>query len=190
MMTSTHALSGATVGAMTGAVAPELLPAAVVVGFVAGVLPDLDLLWRHRRTTHFPVYGPVAGGCVTVIAALSGSSGATLVAVAVLAFALHPLMDVLCGGVEVRPWEATSERAVYDHARGHWVRPRRLVRYAGAPEDMILASAVALPALFLTTGTLRRALVAVLAVSVVFVAVRRRLAPLSERLFADDTGDT
>ena len=183
MMTSTHALSGATVGASTAVVAPELLPVAVVVGFVAGVVPDLDLIWTHRKTTHFPSYGPMVAVGAGLLGLVSGSPVALLFAVAAAAFALHPVMDVLCGGVEVRPWEANSEKAVYDHARRRWLRPRRVVRYAGSPEDFLVALGVGLPALAVTTGSLQRGLVAVLVVSGLFVTIRRRLAPLSERLF-------
>jgi len=118
-----------------------------------------------------------------LLAAVSGSPLVVLAAVAAVAFSLHPLMDVLCGGVEVRPWEAKSEEAVYDHFRRRWLRPRRLVRYAGAPEDFLVALGVGLPALAVTTGSLQRGLVAVLVVSGLFVTIRRRLAPLSERLF-------
>jgi len=185
MLTSTHALSGAAVGASTAVVAPELLPVAVVVGLLAGVAPDLDLLWRHRKTTHFPVYGAVATLAAAVVAAATGSSLVLLLAVALAAFSLHPLMDILCGGVEVRPWEATSERAVYDHARRRWLRPRRLVRYAGAPEEVLVTAAVGLPVVAVTAGPLKQTVAVIMLVSGLFVALRRRLAPLSERLFAD-----
>jgi len=188
-MTSTHALAGATVGALAALGAPELLPAAVAVGFAAGALPDLDLLWTHRRTTHFPTCGPVFALAAGALAAVLAGPVPFLVAVGALAFALHPLMDVLCGGVETRPWAATSEEAVYDHARGRWLRPRRLVRYAGAPEDLLAAGAVGLPALLLAGGSTTRVLLAVLVVSALFVGVRRRLASISERLFDDGTGD-
>lgn len=186
MMTPTHALVGASVGASVAVVNPALAAVAIPVGFVAGVTPDLDLLWTHRRTTHFPVYAPAVALAAVALAAVLGGPAATLFAVGTVAFAVHPAMDVLCGGVECRPWEATSQRAVYDHARGRWLRPRRLVRYAGAPEDLLAATAAALPALAVATGGLRTGLVVVLAGSAAFVAVRRRLAGVSERLFADE----
>ena len=186
-MTPTHAMVGAAVGALAVSVAPGLGHAAVVAGVVGGAVPDLDLLWTHRRTTHFPVYAPAVTLPLVPLALLSGSLAAALVAVFAVALAVHPVMDVLCGGVELRPWEATSERAVYDHARGRWLRPRRVVRYAGAPEDFLFAAAFATPAIAVTTGRLRGVLVAVLIVSGAFVAVRRRLVPLTERLFAEDT---
>ena len=185
MMTTTHALFGALVGATTATFAPDLAPAAVVAGFAGGALPDADLLWTHRRSTHFPVWGTVAAVAAVAAAALVGTPAAVLVAVFAVAAAAHCLMDVFGGGVELRPWEATSERGVYNHAGSYWVRPRRWVRYAGAPEDFLLAAGFALPALLATGGRLRGGLLAVLAVSGLFVAVRRRLTGVTERLLAD-----
>ena len=183
MLTSTHALSGAAVGALTAVVAPELLPAAVVVGLLAGVAPDLDLLWTHRKTTHFPIYGAAATLAAGLAAAATGSSLVLLLTVAIAAFSLHPLMDILCGGVEVRPWEATSERAVYDHARRRWLRPRRLVRYAGAPEELLVTAGVGLPVVAVTAGALQQTVAVITLVSGLFIAVRRRPAPRTALLF-------
>ena len=185
MMTSTHALSGAAVGALIVVVSPELLPVAIIVGLLAGVVPDLDLIWTHRKTTHFPIYGAVGTLAVGLVAATTGGSVVLILTVAVAAFSLHPLMDILCGGVEVRPWEATSERAVYDHAHHRWLRPRRLVRYAGAPEELLLTAIVGFPVVVVTTDALQQGIVVIILVSGLFVSVRRRLAPLVERLFAD-----
>jgi hypothetical protein len=186
-MTTTHALAGALVGAVATVLVPGGGPTALVVGFVGGALPDADLLWTHRRSLHFPVLAPAVAVPATALAAAVGTPTAALAAVFLLAVAIHALMDVFGGGVETRPWAATSDRGVYDHAAGRWIRPRRWVRYAGAPEDFLLALAVGLPALALATGWYRDLLVAVLACSALFVAVRRRLAGLTERLFADPT---
>ena len=186
MMTTTHALVGALVGATTAAYAPELTPTAVAVGFVGGALPDADLAGTHRRSTHYPVWGAAAAAVIVAIAALLASPAAILLAVFSVAAALHPLSDVFGGGVERRPWEATSERGVYNHAGGYWVRPRRWVRYSGAPEDAGLAAVVAVPLAFLTSGQLRDALLAVLVVSVLFALFRRRLAGVTERLLGED----
>jgi hypothetical protein len=186
MMTTTHALFGASLGAATAVVAPALTPAAVVVGFLGGALPDADLLGTHRRSTHFPVYGTAIAVPFVGVAALAGTGWATLLAVFVAAAASHSLMDAFGGGVELRPWEATSEQGVYNHAGGYWVRPRRWVRYAGAPEDFALAAGVALPAIAVTTGRLRAGLLAVVVVSGLFASVRRRLTGVSRRLFAGD----
>jgi hypothetical protein len=185
MMTTTHALFGALLGAATAPLAPGLTPSAVAAGFVGGALPDADLLASHRRSTHFPVCAAAVGGPTAAAALLVGTPTATLLAVFALAAATHCLMDVFGGGLEHRPWEATSEKGVYDHVNGRWIRPRRWVRYAGAPEDFLLATAFAAPVLAVTSGRLRWAIAAVLVASGLFVAVRRRLPPLAERVFGD-----
>lgn len=188
-MTTTHALVGAALGAGVGGVVPELAGPALVAGFVGGALPDADLLGTHRRTLHYPVLGPALAVPVAVVAVVLGTPAATLVAVGVLAAAVHCAMDVFGGGVETRPWEATSDRGVYDHVRGRWIRPRRWVRWAGAPEDLLVAFGASVPALAATTGPSRGALVAVLAVSAVFVGIRRRLAAVTTWL-SGSTGPT
>lgn len=186
MMTTTHALFGALVGASTALFAPELTPTAVVVGFLGGAVPDVDLFAEHRRTTHFPIWGSVVALPIVVAAAVVGTPTAILVAVLAIAIAAHPVMDVLGGGIEHRPWEANSERAVYSHANGRWLRPKRVVRYAGSPEDLLVASVCAIPVLLVTVGALRQGMLGVLAFSGVFVAVRRRIPPLAEWLVGPD----
>lgn len=189
MMTTTHALFGALLGATAATFAPVATPVAVVVGFLGGAAPDADLLAVHRRSTHFPFYAAVVALPVSVAALVVGTAPATLAAVFALAVATHCLMDVFGGGVEHRPWEATSEQGVYDHRNGRWIRPRRWVRYAGAPEDFVLAAAFAAPVLAVTTGRLRAGLLAAVVGSGLFVAVRRRIPPLTERFLGEDVGD-
>lgn len=185
MMTTTHAVVGALVGGATAAVGPVPTTTALVVGFVGGTLPDADLVATHRRSLHFPVYASVATVLAAFVAAVVATPATMLVVVFLVAFAVHCLMDVFGGGVEVRPWEATSDRGVYDHYGDRWIAPRRWVRYAGAPEDLLVATAAGLPVLAVATGGTRTVLAVVLTVSAGFTVFRRRLAGVSERLFAD-----
>ena len=184
MMTTTHALVGALVGAAVAPFAPATTPAVVAAGFAGGAAPDADLVATHRRSTHFPVAGTAAATGLAGVAVAVASPATTLLAVFAVAVAIHCLMDALAGGVERRPWKATSEEAVYNHVGGYWVRPRRWVRYAGAPEDLLLATGAALPLLATTTGRIRAVVACVLAVSAGFVAVRRRLPAVIDRLLA------
>jgi hypothetical protein len=87
----------------------------------------------------------------------------------------------------LRPWEGTSDRAVYDHYRGQWLAPRRWVGYDGSPGDLLLSSLLAVPLLVTVDGAFRLAVLAGLAVAVVYTAVRRVLPTLAERL-VDDFG--
>lgn len=177
MMATTHALVGAALGASTLAFAPELAPAAMLAGAVGGALPDLDVYAAHRRTFHFPVLlTPVALLAVAVAAAAPGPL-TVLVAVGLAAAAVHSAMDLFGGGLELEPWKATSDRAVYNHALGRWHAPRRWVDYDGSPRDLTLATAVGLPTLLVASGLPRvqAGLAALLGVSAGYTLVRRRL---------------
>jgi hypothetical protein len=186
MMATTHALAGLLLGGIAATAAPDLAGPALSAGLVGGAAPDLDLYAGHRRTLHFPVYGPLAGALAVVVAVLA-SSAATVAGAAFLSAAgLHALSDVAGGGLELRPWRGESDRAVYDHYRGRWIRPRRWVRYDGAPEDALLAGLLAVPTLAVVDplpghAWLGPLVVAVVAGSVAYAALRRRIPAITER---------
>jgi len=73
------------------------------------------------------------------------------------------------------PWNDRTERAVYDHVRGRWIRPRRWIRYDGAPEDAVLGVALAIPALVVFDGWLTAVITGCVTVSLVYALLRRRL---------------
>jgi hypothetical protein len=92
-------------------------------------------------------------------------------------------MDVYGGGLELRPWEGTSERAVYDHVRGEWRSPRRLVAYDGSPGDLALSVAVGLPLLVVLEGVFAAVVAVGLVVAVAYAVLRRPLANLAPAVF-------
>lgn len=173
---------GVTLAAPLTAIAPEFAPVAALAGIVGGVVPDLDLLaGQHRRTLHFPAYY-TAAALVAGTAALLVPTTATAGLVFFFASAaLHCVTDAAGGGLELRPWEATDDRGVYVHPTGRWVAPRRWIRYDGAPEDLLAAAIFSLPGLLLFDGWVRTFTVAGLVVSVLYVAVRKRLPDLEVR---------
>ncbi|GGL27754.1 hypothetical protein GCM10009037_09160 [Halarchaeum grantii] len=182
MMATTHALVGLLLAAVASAITGEGSLLVAAAGILGGVFPDLDLYAGHRKTLHFPVYGSLlaalaVGGYVAV-----GGPVALAVALFVLAAAVHAASDALGGGLELRPWEGTSDRAVYDHFRGVWWRPRRLVRYDGAPEDVLLGVAVAIPGYLAYSGVVRTAVLAAIGVSVAYALVRKPMVALAEHL--------
>lgn len=181
-MATTHALVGAVLAAVTLFVAPELSTVAVVAGLAGGVFPDLDLYAGHRKTLHFPVYYPALAVPALALVALAPSPATAALGFFLLAAAVHSVMDVFGGGLELRPWLGTSDRAVYNHVLGRWHRPRRWVPYDGSPRDLALASAVAVPALAAYDGAVAWALLAVLLVSAGYTLVRRRLVDVAEWL--------
>ena len=182
-MLPTHALVGMAVSLPVAAVVPELAPAALLGGFVGGVLPDLDLYAGHRRTLHFPTLYPIAALPASLLALVRPGPVTVAVAFVLVGAAAHCRMDIYGGGLELRPWEGTSERAVYDHVAGEWRRPRRLVRYDGSKGDLAISAAVAVPLLALVEWPLLVLVVAALAVGAVYVLLRRRLAELAPTVF-------
>lgn len=183
-MATTHALVGAALGASVATVSPELAPVAALAGFAGGLAPDLDLYAGHRKTLHFPVYFSLLA-VPAVAAALLWTGPATVaLALFLVAAALHSVSDVIGGGLELRPWEGTSDRGVYSHYHGTWIAPRQWIRYDGAPEDFALGTVVALVPLLLVDGPIDALIAAALVVSFGYTLVRRRLPDLGERIVA------
>jgi hypothetical protein len=175
MMATTHVLAGILLGLGALAVAPVESSAVVLAAALGGLFPDVDLLWEHRRTLHFPGWGTIAALIATAVAVVVPTVATVSVAAFFAAMALHAVSDALGGGLSLRPWVPSSDRGVYEHVRGRWHRPRRLIRYDGAPEDAFLAVALGLPAYASLTGLGRWAVVGLLLVSVVYAALRRSL---------------
>lgn len=184
MMATTHALFGAVLAIPTLFFAPEYAPVAFAAGVVGGVFPDLDLYSDHRKTLHFPMYYSVAAAVAVGVSLLATGSVTVAFAVFFLAAALHSASDAIGGGLELRPWQARSDRAVYDHFRGEWIRPRRWIRYDGAPEDLLLAVCLAVPSLLVYQEPARTVVLALVAVSVVYTLCRKTLVDAAEWLVA------
>lgn len=171
MMATTHAAVGVALAAALVPVAPDLAPVAAVAAAAGGLAPDLDLAWTHRRTLHFPVLAWPPTLAALAVAVLAPGPATVASALFLLAAAVHATSDVLAGGAERRPWERTTDRAVYCHLQRRWWRARRWVRYAGAPEDLALLVAFALPGLLAFDGPVRWLVAALVAVSAGFTAV-------------------
>lgn len=184
MMLPTHALTGMALALPVVYAFPEVGGIALVAGFVGGAFPDLDLYVGHRRTLHFPVYYSVLGVAAVPLAMLNPTALTVVTTVFLLGAAVHSAADSLGGGLELRPWEGTSDRAVYDHFRNRWIPPRRWVRYDGAPEDLLLALAIATPLLLLLDGPVTGIVLSSVAIAVGYALVRRRLPTVADLVVA------
>ncbi|MFD1562142.1 metal-dependent hydrolase [Haloarchaeobius amylolyticus] len=182
MMLPTHVLVGLVLALPVAVAAPEHADVALVAGLLGGLVPDLDMYVGHRKTLHYPVYYSALAAVAAPLAVLVPTTATIAAAVAVLGAAAHSVMDVFGGGLELRPWEATSSRAVYNHYHDRWLAPRRWVRYDGAPEDLALSIALAGPLLITLDGVLRTVVGAAVLVAVVYTAVRRLLPTIAEVL--------
>lgn len=157
---------------------PEFAGVALVAGFVGGVVPDLDLYAGHRRTLHQPVYHSVLAA-VALGLSVALPTVPTAAAFVLVGAAAHSLVDALKSGLEPRPWEATSDRTVYDHYNRRWIAPARWVRYDGSPGDFLLSAALAAPLLVMPETPVRRLVVGILVVAAVYAVVRRGLSAVA-----------
>lgn len=182
MMLPTHALGGMALAMSAAFVAPEFAGVAIVAGLLGGIFPDMDMYAGHRRSLHYPVYYFGLALPSLLIAGLLPSVPTVFTAVFLVGAAVHSVTDIFGGGLELRPWEATSDRAVYDHYRERWIAPRRWIRYDGSPGDLLLSITLAVPLLIALDGLLLRVVIVTLAVAVVYAAVRRLLPTLAAAL--------
>lgn len=178
MMATTHALAGALLGAAVATTTPEFAPVAVTAAIAGSVAPDLDIYHGHRRTLHYPVYGWLLAVPAVAVAALAPTTATVGVATLLVAATVHAGMDVYGGGLELRPWQGASDRAVYSHYHDRWLAPRRVVPYDGSPHDLGLAGAFAIVPAATLPDPLPAFVIGVLAVSATYVALRKRLATL------------
>jgi hypothetical protein len=174
-MGTTHAFAGLTMAVAVAAVAPEVAIPAAIGGLAGGIFPDLDLLADHRRTLHFPVYYWVPAIGTSGVALIDPTAVTVAIALFFLSAALHSASDVLGGGLELRPWLGKAEKGVYVHASRRWVRPKQWIRYDGAPEDLVLATLLAVPGLVTFDGYIRTIVFVALAISVVYTVTRKKL---------------
>ncbi len=181
-MATTHTLVGVLLAVAVTMVAPDVGTIPVVAAALGGLFPDLDLYAGHRKTLHFPVYYTVAATLALAVAVAVPGPLSLGVALFLAAAALHSVMDAAGGGLELKPWLGTSDRAVYSHYHGRWVPPRRWIRYDGAPEDLALAGAVAVPSLLVLEGVLEQGVLLALGISAVYVLLRKPMVIVTERL--------
>lgn len=175
MMATTHVFAGLAAVAPVAYLVPEFAVPLAVGAILGGLAPDFDLVLDHRRSFHYPVAGAVPALLTVGLAVLVPAPLSAAIAAGTVAAWLHAVSDALGGGPEMDPWANPSDRAVYDHVHGRWLRPRRWIRYDGAPEDAALAVALAVPALVVYDGWLTIVVLGAVALSLVYALLRRRL---------------
>lgn len=183
MMLPTHALIGMALALPVALSVPELAPAALLGGSVGGVFPDLDLYAGHRRTLHYPTLYPVVALVSGVLALVLTTPLTVGLAFGFVGAAAHCRTDVYGSGLELRPWEGNSDRAVYDHVGGEWIEPKRLVSYDGSPADLAIATAVAVPLYLLVEWPFDAIVLAAIVIGAVYTLFRRYLAELAPVVF-------
>ena len=184
MMATTHALAGVALGTAVWALVPEAGIIPVLAAALGGLFPDFDLYAGHRKTLHFPVYFSALAVPALAVAAVNPTTTSLAVALFLAAAAVHSASDVLGGGLELKPWLGTSDRAVYDHWNGRWLKPKRLIRYDGSPEDLALTLVLAVPPVVVFDGIVELLVIGAVAISGVYVLLRKPMVVAAERLVA------
>lgn len=183
MMLPTHAVVGLAVATPLVFLAPDQAHVGLWGALLGSVVPDFDLYAGHRRTLHYPTAYTIAVVPAVLAAVILQSPAVILLASLLVGAALHCRMDRYGGGLELRPWEGTSNRAVYDHVRGEWRAPKRWLRYDGAPEDVALSVGLGIP-LFLALNTpFQWITAAAVTIGLTYALLRRRLAALAPVVF-------
>lgn len=175
MMAPTHVFAGLALVTPVAYQVPEFSNALAVGAILGGLAPDVDLVFDHRRSLHFPVLGALVAIPLGIVAVVVPATITVGLATFVVTAWVHAVSDVAGNGPEMDPWTDPIDRAVYDHARGTWIRPRRWIRYDGAPEDALLAVALAIPALVVFDGWVVAIIAGGIAVSVTYALFRRRV---------------
>lgn len=173
MMLFTHLLVGLLVGLAATAVGGG--PAALAAGLVGGLVPDLDMFADHRRTLHFPVGFGVVGLPTLAAGVVLGAPLVLALGVGLVAAWCHSVMDVFGSARELRPWDRTSDEAVYNHVLGRWHAPRRFV-YDGSPGDLLLCTVLALVVIRVGDPASARVAVLLAVPAAVYALSRRTLA--------------
>lgn len=185
MMNTTHVLVGLSIATVAMTVWPTFATIAAVAILVGSIVPDLDILvGEHRRTFHFPVIGWAVSAPSLVLAVIVPLEVTIAVAFFVLGVAIHSAMDIVGGGPEMRPWLIHSDRAVFAHYPGRWFRPRRWIRYDGAPEDFVFGMIAAIPALLVYDGWIRRIVLIALITSLLYTVFRKQIPDISKQLLS------
>lgn len=179
MMIFTHILIGVLLAAVSSLYFsnPLLL---VASGAIGGALPDLDMLWIHRKTLHYPVGYSVLSSILFVIYLLSDISTVLVLATGVFAASLHSLMDILGGGKEMRPWEKTDDRAAFNHITGEWISARRIF-YDGSFPDFVLAMLSGVAAILILPSKFTILIVFLLVLSLVYMFSRKYITEVIPR---------
>ncbi|MDY6770439.1 MAG: metal-dependent hydrolase [Candidatus Nanohaloarchaea archaeon] len=173
MMVTTHAVIGLLIGTGAAAVLPGTVQILALAGIIGGILPDLDILFQHRKTLHFPIFYSMIALLSTGGALWQPGTATTATATFITAAAIHSLMDIFGGDLTQEPWKQQGYRGVYDHVRQDWIHARRRIPYDGAPNDLAVFLAITAPLLLHYTGPIQYILIVLTTISLTYTAFRK-----------------
>lgn len=197
MMTATHMLLGMLLGYILGFIQPDIAPYLLIIGFIGGMLPDIDIAFKHKRSLHFPFYYSLIVA-ITLTSTIFFSSVEAVMAFTFFGAAtLHCLTDVFAGSLETALGRQENEKTVYLHPENRWINSVNLIRFPGAPEDLMLSLLIGVPLLIVIQGPLEWLTAATLALGTAYSVMRfrayrrlqrRKKAPTIKELFEEARG--
>lgn len=171
-MIFTHVLIGILLSMQIAQISTIPISYFLLFGAIGGFLPDIDMLFVHRKTLHYPVIFSILTSVLILLYISTRSDILLLFIVLILAAAIHCLMDVLGGGKEMRPWRETDDRAVYDHIRQRWVEPLRLF-YDGSLPDLFISVISAVLILLFDSVRIDFWIILLIALAIMYTLFRR-----------------
>lgn len=172
MMIFTHILIGVLLA--TGAAQLSTLPTSyfLILGALGGILPDVDMLFIHRKTLHYPVMFSALTIVLILVYPFIQSELLLMLIAVTSAAAVHCLMDTLGGGKEMRPWLEADERAVYNHFHQRWIEPLRIF-YDGSLPDLLISVGSAVAILSVVSAEFNLWIIALVVLAVIYTLFRR-----------------
>ncbi|MFT4892802.1 MAG: hypothetical protein ACI8Z7_000590 [Candidatus Nanohaloarchaea archaeon] len=158
MMIFTHTVFSVGLGALLASLEP--MYAGQIIGFtlLAGIFPDLDMFFEHRKTFHRPFQFSALFLLLIPFYLFTGAFYLFILLAVLVSMVSHCALDLLSNGKTARPRENPDSRAVYDHIRGEWLKPRRMV-LDGSKGDVLMLLLTGFTAFYLLYSTVFRIIV-------------------------------
>lgn len=150
-MILTHIASGMLLGAIISYFYGDYTLLLSIIGGLFGGIPDLDALFKHRKTLHFPIISIILltlamlAVLLQVLIIDTITFSLIIILTIILSLNTHYLFDYLAYGNVLRPWLGDeSEEGLYNHIKGSWISSKNFYYYGSRLDLMIL--------IFLTAG--------------------------------------
>lgn len=151
MMLPTHILAGGTLGLILSILEPQLQIPLIMAGMIAGVVPDLDMLHKHRRTLHRPIQYSLSFGILILVYYLTMETFLLLLSSFTGSLVLHTTSEILGQGKTMNSNLKKDQRCVYNHVNGRWIKPLRLIK-VGSFKDLLSSLILSIPLLIIVSN--------------------------------------
>mgnify|MGYP006265906321 CR=1 FL=1 len=176
MMLPTHIIVGMFLSLSVLYIEPNYINSVILVSIFGSLIPDLDMYYGHRKTLHYPVFCSIATLLSFCILIFITNIYSISLFFFFMTLSIHPLLDILSSGLEIRPWENTSKKAVYNHYSKQWIAPLHIIPYDGSKEDLSVLLILSIP-LMVYLGQPFYSLIIVLNIIGILYTLSRKILP-------------